>query len=79
MLLDAEQHLLSAKKQSPTKVPEIQKELAQLYANDMKKYKEAADELEQYVKASKLSDEDNAKTKQLIADLRVKAKSQTTN
>ena len=78
-LSEAEKHLLLAKKLSPTKVPEIQKELAQLYANDLKKYKEAADELEQYVKASKLSDEDSTKTKQLIADLRQKAKTQSTN
>ena len=78
-LEDAEKHLLLAKKLSPTRVAEIQKELAQLYANDLKKYKEAADELEQYVKASKLSDEDNAKTKRLIADLRQKAKTQTAN
>jgi Flp pilus assembly protein TadD len=70
---EAEKHLLQAKKLSPTKSPEIQKELSQLYANDLKKYKEAADELEQYVKASKLSDQDEAKTRQTIADLRVKA------
>ena len=76
---EAEKHLLLAKKLSPTKTPEIQKELAQLYANDLKKYKQAADELEQYLKASKLSDEDNVKTKQLIADLREKAKVQATN
>lgn len=76
---EAEKHLLQAKKLSPTKVPEIQKELAQLYANDLKKYKEAADELEQYVKASKLSDADAGKTKQLIADLRVKAQKQAGN
>ncbi len=78
-LAEAEKHLLQAKKLSPTRIPEIQKELAQLYANDLKKYKEAADELEQYVKASKLSDEDSAKTKQLIADLRQKAKTQAAN
>ncbi len=78
-LSEAEKHLLLAKKLSPTKIPEIQKELAQLYANDLKKYKEAADELELYLKASKLSDEDNVKTKQLIADLRQKAKAQGIN
>lgn len=76
---EAEKHLLQAKRLSPTKVPEIQKELAQLYANDLKKYKEAADELEQYVKASKLSDADEAKTKQLISNLRVKAQKQAAN
>lgn len=79
MFAEAESHLLTAKKLSPSRVPEIQKELAQLYANDLKKYQAAADELEQYVKASKLSDEDSIKTKQLIADLRQKAKAQTSN
>jgi tetratricopeptide (TPR) repeat protein len=78
-LADAEKHLLQAKRLSPSKVPEVQKELAQLYANDLKKYKEAADELEQYVKASKLSSADEAKTRQLIADLRVKAQKQAAN
>ena len=78
-LAEAEKHLLQAKKLSPTRVPEIQKELAQLYANDLKKYKEAADELEQYVKASKLSDADAAKTKRLIAELRVKAQKKADN
>ncbi len=77
--VEAEKHLLRAKKLSPTTVPEIHKELAQLYANDLKKYKEAADELEQYVKASKLSDADEAKTKQLIANLRLKAQKQAGN
>jgi hypothetical protein len=75
--LDAEIHLQQAKKHSPNRVPEIQKELAQLYANDLKKYKEAADELELYVKASKLSDEDEAKTRKVIADLRAKAEAQS--
>ena len=74
---DAETHLLLAKKHSPNKVPEIQKELAQLYANDLKKYKEAADELELYVKASKLSSEDEVKTRKVIADLRAKANAQS--
>ncbi|MGI8810903.1 MAG: carboxypeptidase regulatory-like domain-containing protein [Pyrinomonadaceae bacterium] len=75
----AEKHLLLAKKMAPTKVPEIQKELAQLYGNDMKKYKEAADELEQYVKSAKLSSDDKAKLNQQIADLRQKAQTQTAN
>lgn len=51
---DAETHLLKAKELSKVAVPEIHKELAQLYANDLKKYKEAADELELYLKATKL-------------------------
>jgi len=73
---DAEKHLLQAKKLSTAKVPEIHRELAQLYANDMKKFNEAADELELYIKASKLSGEDEKKTKQTIGDLRSKAKTQ---
>jgi tetratricopeptide (TPR) repeat protein len=70
---DAEKHLLQAKKLSKAAVPEIQKELAQLYGDDLKKYKEAADELDLYLKASKLSPEDEKKTKKIISDLRKKA------
>lgn len=76
---DAERHLLKAKKISQVKVPEIQYELWQLYAKNLKKYKEAADELEGYLKATKLSDADEAKAKQEIADLRAKAKAQPAN
>lgn len=70
---DAEKHLLQAKKLAKQPVAQIQKELAQLYANDMKKYKEAADELELYLKASKLSDEEEKVIRDKIADLRQKA------
>jgi tetratricopeptide (TPR) repeat protein len=70
---EAEKHLLQAKKLSKVSIPEIHKELAQLYANDLKKYSEAADELELYVKASKLSDDEEKKTKKIITDLRAKA------
>jgi tetratricopeptide (TPR) repeat protein len=73
---EAEKHLLQAKKLSPNSVPEIHKELAQLYANDLKKYKEAADELELFVKSSKLTADDEKKTKKIISDLREKAKTQ---
>lgn len=73
---DAEKHLLNAKKLSPSRVPEIHKELAQLYANDLKKFEEAAIELEHYLKASKLSDVEEKRTRQIIADLRAKAKTQ---
>lgn len=68
---NAEKSLLQAKKLSPTKAPEIHRELAQLY-DEMKKYKEAADELEAYMKASKMSEEDQAKTRKVIAGLRSK-------
>jgi tetratricopeptide (TPR) repeat protein len=70
---DAEEHLLQAKKLAKQPVAQIQKELAQLYANDLKKYKEAADELELYLKASKLSDEEEKVIRDKIADLRQKA------
>ena len=67
----AEILLLKAKKLSGKRIPEIHKELAQLYANDLKKFNKAADELEAYLKASnKKKDE---KTKKQIADLRAKA------
>ncbi len=71
---DAEKHLLQAKKLSTSKNPDIHMELAQLYSNDLKKYKEAADELELYMKSIKLSDEEEKKMKKLIAELREKAK-----
>lgn len=74
---DAEKHLLEAKKLSKVPVPEIHKELAQLYADDLKKYKEAADELELYLKASKLDDAGEKQTKKVISDLRKKADSQS--
>ncbi len=74
---DAEKHLLQAKKLSNSKTPEIQKELSQLYANDLKKFKEAADELELYLKASKLKDAEEKEVKDLISKLREKAKKQT--
>jgi tetratricopeptide (TPR) repeat protein len=71
---DAEKHLLQAKKLSTAKIPDIHWELALLYGNNMKKYKEAADELELYLKASKLEAADEQTTKKLIADFREKAK-----
>jgi tetratricopeptide (TPR) repeat protein len=68
---EAEKHLLKSKKLSEAKNPEIHKELAQLYANDLKQYGKAADELELYMKTSKIDDN---KIKEKIADLRNKAK-----
>lgn len=73
---ESEKNLLQAKKLSKVSVAEIHKELAQLYANDLKKYKEAADELELYLRASKLSDADEKKTRAIISDLRAKSKIQ---
>lgn len=76
---DAENHLLKAKELSKIAVPEIHKELAQLYADDLKKYKEAADELELYLKASKLDKSSVEQMKKVISNLREKAKSQSSN
>lgn len=71
---NAEKHLLQAKKLSRAAVPEIHSELAQLYGNNLKKFDIAADELELYIKASKLSAEEEKKTRKIISDLRSKAK-----
>ncbi len=71
---NAEKHLVQAKKLSRAPIPEIHSELAQLYANDLKKFDSAADELEMYLKASKLPSEEEKKTKKVISDLRAKAK-----
>ncbi len=74
---EAETHLLQAKKLSKVGIPEIHKELAQLYDSDLKKYKEAADELELYLKHSRLEGDEEKKIKKIIANLREKAKNQT--
>lgn len=71
---EAEKHLLAAKKLANNKVPEIHKELSQLYANDLKKYNEAADELELYLKSSKAGDAEEKEIKEMISKLRTKAK-----
>lgn len=73
---EAEKYLLQAKKLSRTPIPEIHKELAQLYGNDLKNYKQAADELELYLKASNVGAEESKEIKKKILDLREKAKSQ---
>ena len=73
---EAEKHLLQAKKVS--KAWEINWELALLYGNNMKKFKEAADELEIYLKARKLEGEEEKKTRKLITDFRNKANNPTT-
>lgn len=78
-LEDAEKHLLQAKKHSTSKNPAIHKELAMLYGNDLKRFKEAADELELYMKASKAAGEEEKKIKKQIADLRAKANTSATN
>lgn len=73
----AEKHLLQAKKNSATSIPEIHKELSELYANDMKKYSDAADELESYIKSSKMTGDTESRTRKIVDGLREKAKAQT--
>ena len=75
----AEKHLLDAKKLAKTSIPEIHIELAQLYANDLKKFAQAADELELYLKASKLAGEDAKEIRKKISDLREKSKQSPTH
>lgn len=76
---EAEKSFLQAKKVSKIVVPEIHKELAQLYSDDMKKYNEAADELEIYLKNNKPSNAEEKQMKKVISSLREKAKSQSSN
>jgi tetratricopeptide (TPR) repeat protein len=76
---DAEKHLLEAKRKSKSKNPELLKELAQLYANDLKRYADAAETLEEYITATQMPKEEAAKTRQVIANLRTKAQQQTGN
>lgn len=75
---NAEKHLLEAKKLSKVGIPEIHWELAQVYGNNLKKYKEAADELELYLKTGKYDEQQTSKVKKLIGNFREKARSQTT-
>lgn len=69
----AEEHLLQAKKLSKDPVPDIQKELVELYSNDLKMYGKAADELEVYLKASKSTTKESEEIKFKITELRAKA------
>lgn len=69
---EAEKHFLEAKKLSKEDVPDIHWELAQLYGNYLKRYKEAADELEKYLKVGKFDDQHVKQIKKIIANLRNK-------
>ncbi len=71
---EAEKHYLLAKKLSANKVPDIHWELALLFGKDMKKYNEAAAELEVYIKLKAGDVAEEQKVRKLIADFRGKAK-----
>ncbi len=69
----AEKYLLKAREASGDVIPRVHWELALLYGNGLKRYKEAAKELRMYLKAR--PDDKNAESlKKLIADFEAKAK-----
>jgi tetratricopeptide (TPR) repeat protein len=69
---EAEKQLLKAKENARATVPEIHWQLALLYGNDLKRYRDAAKELKLFLKA--LPDAKNAEQiKKLIADFEAKA------
>jgi tetratricopeptide (TPR) repeat protein len=69
---DAETQMLKAKDLSKKKLPDVHWQLALLYGNNLKKYSEAANELELFLKyQSDLKDTENIK--RLIKDFRDKA------
>ena len=65
--------LVKAKKLSDKPAPEIHWQLALLYGKDLERFKDAADELELYLKALP-SDVDTEKIRSLIRVFREKAK-----
>ncbi len=81
-LTESENHLKQAKKVSSTPNPEIYWQLSQLYGNYLKKYAEAANELESYVKAQSKVDTPEQKKKieeykKIIKQLKEKAATST--
>ena len=69
---EAEKSLLQAKKLAKGQFPDVNWNLALLYNHNLKRYKDAADELELYLKAQ--PDSTNAENiKKLIAELRKKS------
>jgi tetratricopeptide (TPR) repeat protein len=73
---DAEAQMKKAKELAKKRLPEVYYQLALLYTNNLKKYNEAADELEQYLKLGAVSN-DAEPIKKLIKQLREKAAKQT--
>lgn len=69
----AEKNLLKAKKLSNNSLPDIHWELALLYYHDLKRYNEAADELELYLKANPKA-ENKEQVEKLVKTFRSKAK-----
>jgi tetratricopeptide (TPR) repeat protein len=76
---ESENYLLKAKKLSKEPIPEIQKELSQLYANDLKRYEEAARELALYLKVAGLTDAERKEGEKVVENLKKKAKETSKN
>jgi len=70
---EAENQMLKAKEFGKKRLPEVHYQLALLYTNNLKKYNEAANELELYLKIQSNNKETEA-IKKLIKQLRDKAK-----
>lgn len=75
---EAEKNLRQAQKLSNKDIPEIHRQLALLYGEDLKQYADAARELEEYLKA-KPDDPDAAKLKVVIKNLKEKAQKSSNN
>lgn len=71
---ESEKNLVKAKKLTKRPVPEVFWQLALLYGNNLHRYKEAADELELFLKSLPVDSKDNEKIKALIKTFRDKAK-----
>jgi tetratricopeptide (TPR) repeat protein len=72
---EAEKHLKQAKKISKVNNPDIHWQLAKLYGENLKRYNEAADELEGFLK-SRPDAKDAGEIKELIKKLREKGKAE---
>lgn len=70
--IEAEKSLLFAKKLANNQVPDVHWNLALLYSHNLKRYKDAANELELYLKIQ-TDDAKIVSIKKLIADLRAKS------
>lgn len=76
---EAEKYLLQAKNLAGRPHPDIQRELVQLYGNNMGQFGKAADELETYIKASGLKGDEAKGAREVVKQLREKARAQSKN
>lgn len=76
---EAQRYLLKAKNLAGRPHPDIQRELVQLYGNNMGEFAKAADELEAYIKASGLKGDEAKGAREVVKKLREKARAQSNN